>query len=421
MALNFNELGIKGYLVDALKNKGINEPTEIQVRSIPEVLSGKDVIGKAQTGTGKTLSFVLPMLQNINKQKKEVQGLIIAPTRELAIQITKEIQSLKDEEVGVLSVYGGQDVFDQIRKLKNGAQIVVGTPGRILDHLRRETINLGKVTFLVLDEADLMLNMGFLQDVESIIRNTPKRRQTLLFSATMPVGIKKMASSYMNSPKEIAVEGKSVTLDDIEQIIVETTDRKKQEALRNVMDEENPFLAIIFCRTKRRVSKLNEELSTLGYNCDELHGDLSQAKRERVMKTFRDAKIQYLVATDVAARGLDIEGVTHIFNYDIPEDAESYIHRIGRTGRAGQKGKAYTFVADKDAEKLASIEKKIKSTIQKDRGNRPDRDNGFKTSKKQKKHVDKYKDEYPKSSSRGSSRGPRKSSAKDSSRGRRKK
>lgn len=364
MKNNFKEIGIKKELSDILSKERIDTPTPIQEESIPEILEGKDIIGEAQTGTGKTLAFLLPIVQKINRDKNQVQALIIAPTRELAIQLTDEAKKLgKPLGINTLSVYGGQDVFKQLRKLKNGVHIVVATPGRLLDHISRKSINLGHTEFLVLDEADEILNMGFLIDVERIISSIPKRRQTLMFSATIPKGLKNLAKKYMKSPETIRVEKERVVLDEIEQIIVRTTDREKEAELVKILREERPFMAIIFCRTKRRVKELNEKLKDHGFTSDEVHGDLSQNKRERVMESFRKMEIPVLVATDVAARGLDIAGVTHIINYDIPENPDAYIHRIGRTGRAGDEGKAYTFVTPKVEEELRDIEKKIKEEL----------------------------------------------------------
>lgn len=364
MTTNFKELGIDEEIEKGLKKSGIISPTPIQSQSIPFLLKGRDLIAQAQTGTGKTLAFLLPILEKIDTNNKDVQALIITPTRELAIQITAEAKKLsKIKDINTLSVYGGQDVDAQIRKLNNGVHLVVGTPGRIIDHLRRETISFGKLDMLVLDEADQMLHMGFLVDIETIIRQTPKRRQTMLFSATMRQDIKQLSGKYLRDPQSIIVESKNVTLDSVEQIIVETTDRGKQDALFEALDKYNPFLAIIFCRTKRRVKALNDALQMAGYNADETHGDLSQAKRERVMKNFKSAKLQYLVATDIASRGIDVEGVTHIFNYDIPETPDNYIHRIGRTARAGKSGVAVTFVTPKNLEELNAIERKIKMDI----------------------------------------------------------
>lgn len=360
----FKEFGIDNKLVDLLSNNGIKTPTPIQEQSIPKLLDGEDVIGEAQTGTGKTLAFLIPIIEGIDKDKNELQALIMAPTRELAIQITQEAKKLSEPlGINILAVYGGQDVFNQLRKLKNGVHLVIGTPGRLLDHIRRDSINLGRLRYLVLDEADVMLNMGFLQDMEDIISVTPKRRQTMLFSATIPKGLRNLARKYMKDPQTIRIEADKVILDEINQTVIKTTDRGKEEALIKIIEEERPFMAIIFCRTKRRVKTLNLHLKEKGFISDEIHGDLSQAKRERVIRSFRKMEIPLLVATDVAARGLDIEGITHIFNYDIPEDPDSYIHRIGRTGRAGEVGKAYTFVTPKNEVDLLSIEKKINTTL----------------------------------------------------------
>lgn len=364
MTINFQAIGISSELEKILNENRITEPTPIQEQAIPELLRGKDVIAQAYTGTGKTLAFMLPIMETIDVNQPSIQALIITPTRELAIQITNEAKKLLSvKDVNILAAYGGQDVEKQLRKLKTGIHIVIGTPGRLLDHIRRKSIDLGKLKMLVLDEADEMLNMGFLKDIEDIIYVTPKKRQTMLFSATMPKGLRSLATRYMKEPVQIQIQGSNVTLDEIKQVVIETTDRGKQDALCKVIDEHRPFMAIIFCRTKRRVKALNNDLQSRGYNSDEIHGDLSQAKREKVMKSFRKTEIQLLVATDVAARGLDIEGITHIFNYDIPEDAESYIHRIGRTGRAGQTGIAVTFATPRDRQALDTIEKRIKMTL----------------------------------------------------------
>lgn len=362
---DFIQLGIRKEINYTLRSLGIEEPTSIQERTIPAVLEGKDVIAKAQTGTGKTLAFVLPILEKIDVQKPDVQALILTPTRELAQQITKEIKKMIEnlDGVNVLAVYGGQDVNHQLKKLKGNQHIVVATPGRLLDHIRRETIDLSTVEMLVLDEADQMLLMGFLPEVNDIIYETLSTRQTMLFSATMPKEIRSLAKKYMNDPEFIEIKEKSVTVEEIKQVVIETTDRRKQATLFHLLDEHRPFLAIIFCRTKIRAKKLHDALIASGYNSDELHGDLTQAKRERAMKQFRDAKTQFLVATDVAARGLDVEGVTHVYNYDIPQDVDSYLHRIGRTGRAGGDGVAITLVAPKDNEYLRLIEKGINQKL----------------------------------------------------------
>jgi ATP-dependent RNA helicase DeaD len=371
MKKDFLSLGVNQELVNILNRNGITEPTPVQEKSIPELISGRDVIGQAQTGTGKTLAFLLPIMQKINFNDHFVQALIITPTRELALQITAEVKKLiLGTEIKVLAAYGGQDVERQVRKLKGSIHIVIGTPGRLLDHLRRRSIDLTRIKMLVLDEADQMLDMGFSKDVGMIIKQTSKDHQTMLFSATMSKGIKVLASQYLKEPAQVHIQSRNVTLDEIKQLLVQTTDRVKQDALVKIIEEENPFMAIIFCRTKRRASVLNQSLQERGYNTDEIHGDITQAKREKVMKSFRNAQIQFLIATDVAARGLDIEGITHIFNYDIPEDAESYIHRIGRTGRAGQTGKAVTFATPKDQDTLALIEKGIQIRIERRRINK---------------------------------------------------
>ncbi|ARK30708.1 DEAD-box ATP-dependent RNA helicase CshA [Halalkalibacter krulwichiae] len=348
-------------LVEQMKLLGITDPTEIQEKAIPLVLKGKDVIAQSQTGTGKTFAFLLPIIDSIDSNDRSVQALIIAPTRELALQITSEAQKLLEAypECHVLPIYGGQDVEQQLRKLAGAIHLIIATPGRLLDHIRRETVSLHNVKKLVLDEADQMLHMGFLGEVEKIIEQTSNDRQTLLFSATMPEEIRQLSSKYLKNPEHLSIKKRSMILDEITQIVIKTTDRGKQEALRAIIKEEQPFLGIIFCRTQRRTNKLYEALHEKGYLVEVLHGGLSQAKREEVMSMFREARVQYLVATDVAARGLDVEGVTHVFNYDIPHDVESYIHRIGRTGRGGEVGRAITFVASKDRHYLDLIEKGI--------------------------------------------------------------
>jgi ATP-dependent RNA helicase DeaD len=365
MTTSFAGLGITPALVDKLKQTGVVEPTPVQRKSIPVLLSGGDVIVQAQTGTGKTLAFALPILEKVDLSRGTVQALVITPTRELALQITKEIKRLTEgTEIGVLAAYGGQDVESQIRKLSGKQHIVVGTPGRLLDLLRRESIRLTQVSMLVLDEADQMLHMGFLNEVEELILRTPDSRQTMLFSATIPDNVRKLAARYMKSPEDIRIQSENVTLNSIKQFVVDTTDRAKEETLIRMIEVYRPYLAVIFCRTKVRAKKLNEALIAHGIDSDELHGDLSQAKREQVMKRFRNAKLQILVATDVAARGIDVEGVTHVFNYDIPQDADGYIHRIGRTGRAGQTGTAITLASPRDRLRLMEIERGINARLE---------------------------------------------------------
>ncbi|WP_234404837.1 DEAD/DEAH box helicase [Paenibacillus bouchesdurhonensis] len=366
----FDGWGVSPELIHTLQSHGISHPTPVQQEAIPVLLAGEDVIVQAQTGTGKTLAFLLPIMDKLKADRPDAQALIITPTRELAIQITAEARKLAAarEGISILAAYGGQDVERQLRKLQNGTQLVIGTPGRLLDHLRRGSLTLGAVRMLVLDEADQMLHMGFLAEVEAIIRMVPNSRQTMLFSATMPDNVKRLAKTYMNRPRDIRIaETSRITLDSIRQIVVECTDRGKQGALIEMIRSHRPYLAVIFCRTKRRASKLNEALQEAGFASDELHGDLSQSKREQVMRAFREAKLELLVATDVAARGIDVEGVTHVFNYDIPQDVDSYIHRIGRTGRAGEKGVAITFASPRDIDALRNIERGIGLKLERQR------------------------------------------------------
>mgnify|MGYP001289255484 CR=1 FL=1 len=370
MATSFLTLGIRREIVSALQSSGIKEPMPIQLQAIPVLMKGTDLIAQSQTGTGKTLAFVLPILEKIDLNKPYVQALIVTPTRELALQITKETKKLADKlDINVLSVYGGQALELQIKKLKGHPHIIIGTPGRIMDHLRRNTLYLSGVSKLVLDEADQMLHRGFLDDVEEIIRQTADKRQIMLFSATMPAKIRELAVRYMRKPADIRVQSQNITLDEIKQIIVNVTEQTKLDKLCSLLDEYNPYLAIIFCHTKQKAIALNSALIERGYDSDEFHGDLSQIKRTRVLQRFSNAKLQLLVASDIAARGLDIEGVTHVFNYDIPHDVESYIHRIGRTGRAGETGIAVTFVTPNEDSYLRMIEQGIKASFQKLKAN----------------------------------------------------
>lgn len=359
----FTQLGIGSELSKKLGRQGLLHPTPIQEKAIPTLLEGKDILAQAKTGTGKTLAFLLPILEKIDESSKDIQALILTPTRELALQITQEITKIKNDQTAVLAVYGGQDVDRQIKKLQGAIHIAVATPGRLIDHLKRGTIELTGIKIVVLDEADQMLHIGFLPEVETILHQVPQKRQTMLFSATLNQKVQSLARKYMDKPVSVQVKEEQITVKDIKQIVYETTDRAKQGDLCKVLEEERPYLAVIFCRTKRRVSKLNDSLIAMGLNSDELHGDLSQGKREKVMERFRKAELQYLVATDVAARGLDVEGVTHVFNYDIPEDTDSYVHRIGRTGRAGEAGIAITFAAPKDMNELQAIEKGIQMKL----------------------------------------------------------
>jgi ATP-dependent RNA helicase DeaD len=376
---DFLSMGLSEVMVKKLNEYGIVKPTPIQEKAIPFVIDGKDVIAQAQTGTGKTLAFILPILEKLDLEAQHVQALVVTPTRELALQITAEFEKmLKDiDDIDVLAVYGGQDVEKQLKKLKKKVQIVVGTPGRLLDHIRRKTIDLSEINSLVLDEADQMLHIGFLDEVEEIIKVTPASRQTLLFSATIPAEVRKLARKHMHDLEYIQIEKIQGPAQTVKQIAIHTIDRAKQATLIELIETHRPYLAVIFCRTKRRVTKLFGALRNHGFKCDELHGDLSQAKREQVMKRFRDAEIQLLIATDVAARGLDVEGVTHVYNYDIPLDSESYIHRIGRTGRAGMTGLSVTLYSSDDRSILDLIEKELNITINKQNiGNMKKEDRG---------------------------------------------
>jgi ATP-dependent RNA helicase DeaD len=364
MSNEFLTLGVRQEVIDLLKDMGITQPTPIQTKAIPVLMTGKDLVAQSQTGTGKTLAFLLPIMESIDPGKPYVQALIVTPTRELALQITKEAKKLGEKlKVNVLALYGGHTLNKQFNELKENPHLIIGTPGRLLDHIRRKTLGLAGVSKLVLDEADQMLHMGFLDDVEAILSQTASRRQTMLFSATIPPRIRALASRYMDKPVDIRLHTQHVTLDEIKQIIMELPQEEKLDRLCKLINEYHPYLAMVFCHTKQRAIALNIALAQRGYLVDELHGDLSQAKREQVMKRFREAKLQVLVVTDIAARGLDIEGVTHVFNYDIPHDVESYIHRIGRTGRAGQTGVAVTFVTPGEHRYLRLIEQGIKASI----------------------------------------------------------
>jgi ATP-dependent RNA helicase DeaD len=366
MSTDFLALGIRPELTAYLKGIGITHPTPIQEKAIPVLLTGKDLVAQAQTGTGKTLAFLLPILEKIDVNKSYTQALIITPTRELTMQIEKEAQGLAEQlDLQVVAVYGGHTLAKQINQLKGKPHIVVGTPGRILDLIRRKALTLAGVSKLVLDEADQMLHMGFLEEVEQVIQYTAASRQTMLFSATMPAKIRSLADRVMRKPIDIRLKTQHITLDEIDQLVVETTSDEKINKLCQLIQEYHPYLAIIFCHTKQRASTLTLALAQRGFQVDELHGDLSQSKREQVLRRFREAKLHLLVATDIAARGLDIEGITHVFNYDIPRDADTYIHRIGRTGRAGETGTAVTFVVPGEQYYLRLIEQGIQATIQK--------------------------------------------------------
>ncbi|MFA8438704.1 DEAD/DEAH box helicase [Pueribacillus sp. YX66] len=359
----FQELQLSKEVQSALDEIGFTEPTPIQQKAIPLLKEGKDVIGQAQTGTGKTAAFGIPVAENM-KETKHVQTLILAPTRELAIQVAEELRKImKYKHFNVVAIYGGQPIYPQIKDLKKGAQVVVGTPGRILDHLKRKTLLTDRVQTVILDEADEMLDMGFIQDIEAILKTLPKERQTMLFSATLPHDIKKLSRRYMNDPVRVSVTRGNETADTINQLFYRTFEQHKLDALTRIIDTEKIEVAIIFCRTKKGVATLAEALTSKGYRAEGLHGDLTQPQRMNVMDAFRKKRINLLIATDIAARGIDVAHVTHVINYDIPEDPEQYVHRIGRTGRAGKSGIAITFVTPQDGKFLHAIEEKINSKI----------------------------------------------------------
>lgn len=352
-------------MLHALEELGFESATAIQAQTIPVVLSGRDVIGQAQTGTGKTVAFGIPLVEGVDMAKTEIQGLVLTPTRELCIQVAEEISKIgRFKRVRILSIYGGQDIARQIRSLRNSPHVIVATPGRLLDHLNRKTIQLSGVNTVVLDEADEMLDMGFVEDIESILSNCPRNRRTLLFSATIKPGIKALAKKFMKDSIHISVKSKEVTVPTTEQVYYEVQERQKLDVLTRLLDIQNPKLAIVFGRTKRRVDELMSALQTRGYLADGLHGDMSQSQRDAVMRKFRDGGIDVLVATDVAARGLDISGVTHVFNFDMPQDVDSYVHRIGRTGRAGMSGIAATFVTPREIGQLRLIERTTKRRME---------------------------------------------------------
>jgi ATP-dependent RNA helicase DeaD len=362
--LNFQELKIDPTIIAALSNMGFEEPTPIQEMTIPLAMMGRDVIGLAQTGTGKTAAYGIPLVDKCQAELEYVQALVIVPTRELAMQVAEELNKIgSHKKIRSLPIYGGQEMERQIRALKNRPQVIVGTPGRLMDHLRRRTIRLNQISLLVLDEADEMLNMGFKEDIEEILRQAPKERQSLLFSATMPLHTRNLTHEFMQNPEMVHINPRAVTVVNTEQQYMEVPENKKLDVLCRLLDIQNPDMAIVFGRTKRRVDEIAEALSKRGYSADGIHGDLTQSQRDTVMRKFKAGTIDILVATDVAARGLDISGVTHIYNFDIPQDAEWYVHRIGRTGRAGETGLAITFVTSREMSHLKYIEDSIKHKI----------------------------------------------------------
>ena len=361
---HFDQLGVSETLCALLKKQGITEPTPVQEQAIPPMRAGRDVIAQAQTGTGKTLAFLLPLLAKIKPQGAAAQTLVIAPTRELAIQIARVAEPLGAElGIGTIVIYGGADIERQKEKLRRHPQLVIGTPGRLLDHVRRGTLALGSVNKIVLDEADEMLKMGFIEDVETLLDTVAQDYQLALFSATLPERIVRLTKRFMTNPAHIRIEGERTTLSNVEQVVLSVSEGTKLDRLCASINEEAPYLAMVFCATKERTRALMMELARRGYLVDALSGDLTQTQRGFVLRQFREAKLQILCATDIAARGLDIEGVTHVYNYDLPPTVTDYIHRIGRTGRAGAAGKAITLVAAHQHEKLRKMEAALKERL----------------------------------------------------------
>lgn len=363
--IKFEELNLDERILRAVRDMGFEETSPIQAKAIPVQMEGLDIIGQAQTGTGKTAAFGIPLLQKIDPKSKKLQAVALCPTRELAIQVADEIRKLAKymHGVKVLPIYGGQDIVKQIRSLKDGSQIIIGTPGRVMDHMRRKTVKFDHVHTVIMDEADEMLNMGFLEDMETILSQLPEERQTIMFSATMPDAILKIARNFQQDPQTVKVVKKELTVPKVTQYYYEVKPKTKVEVMCRLLDMYAPKLSIAFCNTKRQVDELVDELQGRGYYAEGLHGDLKQIQRDRVMNSFRNGRTEILVATDVAARGIDVDDVEAVFNYDIPQDDEYYVHRIGRTGRAGREGIAFSFVVGKEVYKLRDIQRYCKTKI----------------------------------------------------------
>jgi ATP-dependent RNA helicase DeaD len=360
----FKDLGLSEKIQQALDELGFEDPTPIQDQAIPELLGGHDVIGQAQTGTGKTAAFGLPLLQYLDPDNDEVQAVVLTPTRELCIQVTQALRSYAEHlDVEIVAVFGGAPIKSQQAQLRSGAHVVVATVGRMMDLMSRRSLVLTAARYIVLDEADEMLDLGFIEDVEKILRMCPSGRQTALFSATMPPPVKRLAESYMYDPTTISITPKTLTVDAISQAFVEVGAKEKAARLIELLKTEEPEQAIIFCRTKIGADRLEKTLKAKGLDVKALHGDMSQGSRDGVMIAFKDHRVRLLVATDIAARGLDIEHVTHVINYDVPASSEVYVHRIGRTGRVGRTGRAITFVTPAQRDEIARIERDVKTTI----------------------------------------------------------
>ncbi|WP_082121518.1 DEAD/DEAH box helicase [Endomicrobium proavitum] len=363
--LKFTELGLSHEILKAVEDLSFEEATPIQTLSIPKIMEGKDIIGQAQTGTGKTAAFGIPALEKTDIKNKAVQTIILCPTRELAIQVCEELKlfSKYKRGVNIVPVYGGQPIGRQMMALSKGAQIVVGTPGRVIDHIERKTLKLDAAKLVVLDEADEMLDMGFRDDIELILKNLPQQHQTVFFSATMPKEFLFLTKKYQTQPETIKVVSEKLTVPLIEQYYFDIREHQKLEALTRCLDMYDPKLSLVFCNTKRKVDEVTSSLQARGYAADAIHGDMNQSQRDRVMAKFRSGAIELLIATDVAARGIDVDDIDMVFNYDVPKDDEDYVHRIGRTGRAGRTGKSYTFVSGKDIFKLRDIQRYTKVNI----------------------------------------------------------
>ncbi len=357
-SITFSQLNLSQSILNAIKDIGYEEPTPIQAQAIPLIMEGKDVVGQAQTGTGKTAAFGIPALELVDPEFNDVQVLVLCPTRELANQVADELTKLSAyQKLRILPIYGGQSLERQIKALRRGVHIIIGTPGRVMDHIERRTLNLENVAMVVLDEADEMLDMGFREDIELILTKVPADRQTIMFSATMPSLIMKLTKRFQRDPQLVKTIHKKVTVPNVEQSYFEVKFHTKPEVLCRLIDIYDVKSSLVFCNTKRAVDELVDTLKTRGYLADGLHGDMKQQQRERVMASFRKGDIETLVATDVAARGIDVENIEVVFNYDLPQDEESYVHRIGRTGRAGRQGRAFTFVTGREIYKLKSIQK----------------------------------------------------------------
>jgi len=360
----FYEFGLNNALIKAVSNMGFEEATSIQEQAIPVALKGQDIIGQAQTGTGKTAAFGIPMIEKCDPHHNYIQGLVITPTRELAIQVSEELNSLGQyKKIKTLPIYGGQNIERQIKALKNKPHIIVATPGRLMDHMRRKLIRLQHLTTVILDEADEMLNMGFREDIETILSDVPDNRQTMLFSATMPQPIQDLAHRFMQEPEFIRIKAKGITVSSTEQYCYKVHEKEKFDVLCRLLDLHSPEAAIIFARTKKRVDEISDALNKRGYFAEAIHGDLTQPQRDSAMNKFKNGSIEILVATDVAARGLDIGSVTHVYNFDIPQDPDNYVHRIGRTGRLGKPGIAATLVSSREMNHFELIERSIRKNI----------------------------------------------------------